>query len=233
MSECIVAECRSPILIKSRGLCKKHYQRWHKHGDVMHGEGRFDKKTCTIPGCDAKHEARGYCHKHYEYWRVHGTVEKPDESERFWQKVEKTDSCWNWIAYRNTHGYGSYSVDDVLVPAHRHSFQLLIGDIPDGMEIDHMCHNRACVNPDHLRPVTRKQNTENVVGANRNNKTSGLRNVYLDRRSGRWMVRIAHNGHSYNFGGYETLAEAGAVALSRRKQLFTHNDYDRKVNFYA
>jgi len=80
-----------------------------------------------------------------------------DLLERFWKKVEKTDSCWNWTAY-TIRGYGQFRYDGKGVYAHRFSYELLKGKIPDGLTLDHLCRNRKCVNPDHLEPVTNKEN---------------------------------------------------------------------------
>ena len=78
--------------------------------------------------------------------------------ERFWPKVEKTDGCWLWKAYISTSGYGQFTISRRHYPAHRVSYELLVGRIPEGLEVDHLCRVRHCVNPDHLEPVTRLEN---------------------------------------------------------------------------
>lgn len=78
---------------------------------------------------------------------------------RFWAKVTKTETCWLWTAYKSNGGYGRIKISGRMVPAHRVAYELLVGPIPAGLEIDHLCRVRNCVNPDHLEPVTRAVNT--------------------------------------------------------------------------
>ena len=77
---------------------------------------------------------------------------------RFWKKVEKTKGCWLWKGAKRE-GYGLFSIShDTQVPAHNFAYQQLTGPIPDGLLLDHLCRNHACVNPAHLQPVTNKEN---------------------------------------------------------------------------
>jgi hypothetical protein len=81
--------------------------------------------------------------------------------ERFWAKVERgeADECWMWIGARNADGYGNFGVKHrEIVDAHRVAYQLLVGPIPEGLSIDHLCRVRACVNPKHMEPVTHREN---------------------------------------------------------------------------
>lgn len=82
-------------------------------------------------------------------------------SERFWSKVELAEGdCWEWAAYRCPDGYGRFSVSrSQRVQAHRYSYEAMVADIPPGLTIDHLCRNRACVNPYHLEPVSVRVNT--------------------------------------------------------------------------
>src|ERR1035437_6893898 len=86
---------------------------------------------------------------------------------RFWAKVDKTEDCWNWTAHTDGMGYGQLAKPGQhggLVVAHRFAYELLVGPIPEGLQLDHLCRNRACVNPDHLEPVTRRVNILRGVG---------------------------------------------------------------------
>jgi hypothetical protein len=82
----------------------------------------------------------------------------PPAEERFWAKVEKTDTCWLWSGHTVTNGYGTIGVDKRRVLVHRYAYELLVGPIPDGLHLDHLCRVRTCVNPDHLEPVTNREN---------------------------------------------------------------------------
>ena len=79
--------------------------------------------------------------------------------ERFWDKVEvQPNDCWIWTAYKDRYGYGSFKLKGKPIGAHRLAYQINKGEIPIDREIDHLCRNRACVNPDHLETVTHKIN---------------------------------------------------------------------------
>jgi hypothetical protein len=79
--------------------------------------------------------------------------------ERFWLYVTRgsVDECWEWRGCRQR-GYGIFGVGVKTLRAYRWLYELERGPIPEGRQLDHLCRNRACVNPAHLEPVTRKQN---------------------------------------------------------------------------
>ena len=114
--------------------------------------------------------------------------------ERFWSKVDKDQigtGCWVWKAFKDRHGYGKFwdgtrlpSGNPRKVLAHRFAYELLVGPIPDGLQIDHLCRNRSCVNPAHMEPVTSGEN---------------VRRGNSPRLSGERMRAKAHcpQGHKY------------------------------------
>lgn len=144
----------------------------------------------------------------------------------FWQNVEKTDTCWNWTGRQMNGGYGKATHGGRTTGAHRIAYEMTGVTIPDGMYLDHICSNRLCVNPAHLREVTRKQNSEHLTGAYKNSKT-GVRGVM--ERNGRYRACVRHNGKLTYLGTYDTIEEADAVATAARLELFTHNDTDRQA----
>lgn len=137
-------------------------------------------RVCSIEGCDKPHEANGLCTHHYDTWRHHGDPLTPvrihgDDVARFWSKVYKhgplagTDTlaagkgqCWLWTDTPGTRGYGAfnYAAGDrrITLRAHQYAYELLVGPVPEGLELDHLCRVHNCVNPSHLEAVTHREN---------------------------------------------------------------------------
>lgn len=82
---------------------------------------------------------------------------------RFWEKVEKTDTCWLWQRRLDAKGYGQFWYDGRNVRVHRFAYEFLVGPIPDGLVIDHLCRVRHCVNPAHMEVVTHAENLRRQV----------------------------------------------------------------------
>jgi hypothetical protein len=192
-------------------------------------------KLCSIPECERPHKARGFCNTHY-YHLLKGHVDMrpitpPGRTvdERFWEKVRKSPTCWNWTAaISEDDGYGRFGIGQSVKLAHRVSFELSGGVIPAEMEIDHKCHNRACVNPAHLRVVTSQKNRENHSGPQSNSKT-GIRGVYWVKAKGKWGASVNQKGHKYFVGYFTDIQAAADAVLNRRNELFTHNNFDRRA----
>lgn len=147
----------------------------------------------------------------------------PTATEAFWNRVDKTDKCWNWLGYTSKLGYGYFKYQGTRTLAYRYSFREANGSIRDGAMIDHICHNPRCVRPSHLREVTHKQNMENRKGAHSNSK-SGIRGVHWDADHNKWRVSIVHNRKRIHLGYFDSLTEAGVAAQEGRDKYFTHAD---------
>lgn len=78
-------------------------------------------------------------------------------ADRFWARVDASGDCWEWTG-ATVKGYGAVRIKRRLWYAHRFAYELLVGPIPQGLELDHLCRNLPCVNPDHLEPVTHAEN---------------------------------------------------------------------------
>lgn len=81
--------------------------------------------------------------------------------ERFWEKVDKqsgADDCWLWLGHISKNGYGQITFNNKTYKAHRFSYQISVGEIPNGLQLDHLCRTRNCVNPAHLEPVEQAEN---------------------------------------------------------------------------
>ena len=98
--------------------------------------------------------------------------------ERFWAKVDKNGPlwngtpCWLWLAYKDA-GYGRFWLSPNLIQAHRFAYELLVGPIPEELQIDHLCRNHTCVNPAHMEAVSHRINNlrGNGLGAQGARKT--------------------------------------------------------------
>lgn len=99
--------------------------------------------------------------------------------ERFWEKVDKQgpEECWEWQAATHRHGYGAFGVggrDGKMARAHRISYKLHKGPIPDGCYVLHHCDNPPCVNPDHLYVGTQTDNMQDAVERDRGVGSPGM-----------------------------------------------------------
>lgn len=95
------------------------------------------------------------------------TTTYPPAETRFWQRVLKSDGCWEWQGGVAVHGYGRIHSNGSQIRVHRYSYELNVGPIPDGLYVLHRCDNRRCVRPDHLFLGTHLDNLADMYAKGR------------------------------------------------------------------
>jgi hypothetical protein len=144
----------------------------------------------------------------------------------FWKKVMKTDSCWLWTGFRDRHGYGMLYVSEVLRYrfAHRFSWEISVGPIPEGHVVRHLvCDNPPCVRPDHLAVGLQRDNVADMHarGRQRGNPTHGEahHNAKLTEDQVREIRRRAANDHTsaYRLARDFGVSEVTAARIVQRK----------------
>jgi len=163
---CSVTDCDRPRYCK--GFCTKHYERWRAHGDLDTHYITRDPFPCKVKGCDklySSNSAKNWCKMHYTRWLRHGDTKLHNSRSlmsRFMKFAfpEPMSGCWIWTGSIMWSGYPLMKDKKrKTTRAHRIAYQLFKGPIPQNLTIDHLCRNRACVNPDHLEAVTIQVNT--------------------------------------------------------------------------
>lgn len=126
-------------------------------------------QPCKVGSCRGHvtpKSARGLCPRHYQRYLATGNPTgslRPSAESRFFGKVQLAPAgdCWLWTAAKDKSGYGLFSgrPGGATIRAHIWAYEFMVGSIPAGLELDHLCRKRSCVNPDHLDPVTPRINT--------------------------------------------------------------------------
>lgn len=178
VNSCSVEDCNVGGKLR-RGCCEKHYRRLMRYGSTNKPPPRKPRATplhyepklanCSLDGCDRVSKLRrGYCDTHYRRLMRDGdpgdaviavTGLGARDPRPLLDRIDRNGSggCWIWTGSIDRDGYG-YLHDGRRHNAHRWTYEKFVGPIPDGLEIDHLCRVRPCVNPDHLEPVTRLEN---------------------------------------------------------------------------
>ena len=180
---------------------------------------------CSFAGCSKRPTSKGLCSGHNAQ-RLRGKALAPllpksqgTITEKYEAAVIRREGCWGWGGTFHEYGYGLISKYGRYYRAHRVSWELHNGPIPDGMEIDHICHTPECTKPAHLRLATKSQNMENRRGANSNNKL-GVRNVA--KHGNMYRVTITKDLRQIRYGSYATLEEAARAAVEARAKYFPY-----------
>lgn len=167
MTYCEFPGCAREVQV--RQWCKRCYYRLRNNGQIE--KIRRPMGACDVPNCSRLRVTATLCRLHYRRLQSNGDplvvqkrganlAGKQDPAKRFWSHVDKDShhGCWVWTAGLHPGGYGNFWLDGRTINAHRYSWELANGPVPDGLHLDHICRNRACVRPDHLEPVTMQMN---------------------------------------------------------------------------
>lgn len=135
-----------------------------------------------------------------------GVYPRCTAEERLWAKIDASGECWIWCGARTWKGYGLFRFNGHWGQAHRFAYVMYRGMIPPSLEIDHLCRNRACVNPAHLEPVTHRENVLRGMGitAQAARRTYCLRGHPFDAantliRGGRRECRQCQNARNHEY----------------------------------
>lgn len=183
----------------------------------------MSKRTCSIEDCDRPVKHRGWCGMHYMRWFRHGDpiagdthYANPDDS--FIARTEPLawSGCIVWTGTLLAGGYGQISVGGGRKLAHRYAYEREHGPIQNGMQVDHVCHERSCVNVEHLRLATWNQNQQNRSGPEKGRDLP--RGVY--RAGKRYKTQVRHGVDVHHLGTFGTVAEADHAVRAKRAELF-------------
>lgn len=159
-------------------------------------------KPFTIPARYARQRPALFCSRGCSNRSRHSPEDLPG---KFWARVQKSDGCWTWKGKHVSDGYGQFYLGQGHnIQAHIYAYEQLIGPVPEGAELDHLCRNRGCCNPAHLEPVTHRENV---------------------RRGNGWAGRHARKTHCPYGHPYETKVINGR---ERRFCRECHNEYERR-----
>lgn len=164
---------------------------------------------------------------HYKRERRLGSVDLPNAEDRFWALVDKSEDHWWWRGARGRSGHGTFSggkeYSGKTMGAHRWAVYFVTGKMPpEGMVVDHLCHEASCVNPAHLRVATYTENAQNRRGPDSRNAL-GIRGVEVIRGKSKTQFRARgkFDGEIRYFGTYETPEEAARAASDARRSAWS------------
>lgn len=173
---CSVPGCADKA--KAKGLCRTHYLRVRRNGDTELRRPTIPTGgKCAVEGCEKPARGKGFCTLHYRRAKRHGDPLHIEERvtptrERLLAKirVHESSGCWEWAGHRNNKGYGIAWDGKAMTGAHRVSYRVFVGEIPDGLFVLHRCDNPPCCNPEHLFLGTHLDNMKDMRNKGRSVK---------------------------------------------------------------
>jgi hypothetical protein len=185
--------------------------------------------VCCVKGCDEKPQSNGLCINHYRLNRKYGSPVARQQTlwmwrrlsyeTRFWSWVRKDANCWNWQASRDQDGYGVFNAKHdgiVYKRAHRYSYALHYGRIPEGMMILHSCDNPSCVRPDHLSLGTGAENMADKIAKGRARVPAGEQHSFA-KLTREQAEAILHDPRPYAQLAAEYGVHAGTISSLKNR----------------
>lgn len=229
---CSGPECSRPA--ETKGMCRVHARQSREGKELTPIESRRKARPgtkCMFAGCGEKRNTWELCTGHYGQL-MRGEDLAPLRGyeqynlEVFWSNIEKKSDreCWGWSGRLMAGGYGYATMNGRGSTAHRVMWELVNGPIPDGLVVDHLCSNRACVNPQHLRCVKQQLNAADRAYFPRN--TSGYKNVHYDKSRNQWVGSFHHHYKKVWVGRFDTPEEAAEAVRVRKLEIYGHEFRD-------
>ena len=226
---CSVDGCHTKSV--SKGMCQKHYRRKFLYGDtssvLKSGPKPKPKVECAAEGCKKVSSAGGFCMPHYRRNARYGNPlgGRTAQGEPLnWIRENAThegEGCLIW-PFSDLPGYHSVKVPGGYTKAHREMCRVAHGRPPKGAYALHSCHNRSCVNPNHLRWGTARENAQDAVDAGRNSKGSEHTSAKLNESQVREIRKRWNMGQSLSQIAADYPAQKGTIWLAATRKTWRH-----------
>ena len=194
-----------------------------------------DQDLCSHAGCMKPRHAYGLCQMHGARKRRGQDMDRPNWwertiADRLWEKVKKQegDGCWEWFGAADQHGYGSMTIEHRRKKAHRVSYELVHGPIPEGLHLCHKCDNPKCVRPDHLFPGTAKVNLQDAAAKGLlAGEIQGVAKLSNDQAKAIYQSFIESSGNPRSVAERHGVSRSCIIDLlkGRRWSFITHGEF--------